>query len=61
MLPEASLHKAPRQTNYFPYCKRISANVKRPSASYTYAFYSTKKHPRRAEARRGRCINIMRN
>ena len=26
-----------------PYCKRISANVKHPSVSYTYAFYSTKK------------------
>ena len=35
--------KKPTPNQLLPYCKRISANVKHPSVSYTYAFYSTKK------------------
>lgn len=43
--------KKPTPNQLLTYCKRISANVKHPSVSYTYAFYSTKKAPanRRSE------------
>lgn len=36
--------KTPCQTNYFLYCKRVSANAKHSCVSYIYVFYAVLQH-----------------